>query len=106
MRRRWLVKAHIFLFIFPVVSFANLLCLRTQRAGTHAGSNPFKERTLCVPLAPDALGKTLEAMDELDLAEHMPEGMNPLLWEQFCHIRRTKVETEHKVMRAHGYIRN
>lgn len=98
MQPRWLIEAHIFLFIFPVVSFANLLCLRTQRTGTHAGSNPFKERTLCVPLAPDALGKTLEAMDELDHAEHMPEGMNPLLWEQFCHIRRTKVETEHKVM--------
>lgn len=105
MRPQCLVEAHVFLFILPVISFTNLSCLRTQRAGTHAGSNPFKERTLCVPLAPDALCKTLEAMDELDHAEHMPEGMNPLLWEQFCHIRRTKIETEHKVMWAHGYVR-
>lgn len=39
----------------------------------------------------------LEAMHELDHVDHMPEGMNPLLWEQFCHLRRLKVETEHKV---------
>lgn len=81
-----------FLFLFS--------CLRTQKAGAHGGSNPFKERSLRVHLAPDALDKMLEAMHELDHAEHMPEGMNPLLWEQFCHLRRLKVETEHKVIRA------
>lgn len=75
-------------------------CLRTQKVGAHGGSNPFKERSLRVHLAHDALDKMLEAMDELDHAEHIPEGMNPLLWEQFCHMRRLKVETEHKVTRA------
>lgn len=75
-------------------------CLRTQKAGAHGGSNPFKTRSLRVHLAPDALDKMLEAMDELDHVDHMPEGMNPLLWEQFCHLRRLKVETEHKVRRV------
>lgn len=75
-------------------------CLRTQRTGAHSGANPFKTRSLRVHVAPDALDKMLEAMHELDHVDYMPEGMNPLLWEQFCHLRRLKVETEHKVIRV------
>lgn len=101
---RWLTEpCFLFVFLTSRSSAARVFlcsCLRTQRAGAHGGSNPFKERSLRVHLAHDALDKMLEAMDELDHAEHMPEGMNPLLWEQFCHLRRLKVETEHKVMQA------
>lgn len=69
-------------------------------------SNPFKERYLCSSLAPDAFGKMLKAMEELDAPENMPEGLSPSIWERFCLVRRTKVESEHKVRRACGHIKD
>lgn len=65
-------------------------------------SNPSKERYLCGSLPPDAFCKMLKAMGELDAPENMPEGLSPSVWERFCLVRRTKVESEHKVRRAHG----
>lgn len=65
-------------------------------------SNSFRERFLCGSLAPDAFCKMLKAMEELDAPENMPEGLSLSVWERFCVVRRTKVESEHKVRRAHG----
>ncbi|XP_060943830.1 cilia- and flagella-associated protein 43 [Limanda limanda] len=68
--------------------------LRTQ---TDNNPNPFRDQRLCGSQAPDALGKMLKAMGELDAPEHKPEGLNPSIWERFCLVRRTKVESEQKV---------
>ncbi|XP_034537901.1 cilia- and flagella-associated protein 43 isoform X3 [Notolabrus celidotus] len=68
--------------------------MRTQTANN---TNPFKEQRLCGSLAPDALGKMLKAMEELDAPENMPEGLNRSIWEKFCLVRRMKVESEQKV---------
>uniref|UniRef100_A0A672JAF0 Uncharacterized protein n=1 Tax=Salarias fasciatus TaxID=181472 RepID=A0A672JAF0_SALFA len=57
----------------------------------------LKEHRLCASLPPDALGKMLKAMEDLDSPENMPGGLNPSIWERFCAIRRTKVESEHQV---------
>ncbi|XP_068183619.1 cilia- and flagella-associated protein 43 [Antennarius striatus] len=45
----------------------------------------------------DALDNLLKAMEELDAPENMPEGLDPFVWERFCHVRRIKVESEHKL---------
>lgn len=71
--------------------------MRTQ---TDNNSSPFKEQRLCGSLAPDALSKMLKTMEELDAPENIPEGLNPLIWERFCLVRRTKVESEQKVKRG------
>ncbi|XP_028458704.1 cilia- and flagella-associated protein 43 isoform X2 [Perca flavescens] len=71
--------------------------VQKMRTQTDDNSNPFKEQRLCGSLAPDALGKILKAMEELDAPENIPEGLNPSIWERFCLVRRTKVESEKKV---------
>ncbi|XP_071336498.1 cilia- and flagella-associated protein 43 isoform X2 [Trachinotus anak] len=71
--------------------------VQKMRTQTDNNSNPFKEQRLCGSLAPDALGKMLKAMEELDAPENIPEGLNPSIWERFCLVRRTKVESEQKV---------
>ncbi len=68
--------------------------MRTQ---TEKNSNPFKEQRLCGSQDPDALGKMLKAMEELDAPENKPEGLNTAIWERFCLVRKTKVEIEQKV---------
>lgn len=68
-----------------------------MRSHTDNIYNPFKEQRLCGSLAPDALGKMLKAMEELDAPENIPEGLNPSIWERFCLVRRAKVESEQKV---------
>lgn len=75
--------------------------MRTQ---TDDNSNPFKEQRLCGSLAPDALGKILKAMEELDAPENIPEGLHPSIWERFCLVRRTKVESEKKVKSGYGQV--
>ncbi|KAM6922521.1 cilia- and flagella-associated protein 43 [Lycodopsis pacificus] len=72
---------------------------RVEKMRTQAdnSSSLFKEQRLCGSLAPDALGKMLKAMDELDALENAPEGMKIQIWERFCLVRRTKVEIEQKV---------
>ncbi|KAK2824393.1 hypothetical protein Q5P01_021568 [Channa striata] len=64
---------------------------------TDNSSSPFKDQRLCGSQAPDALGKLLKAMEELDAPKNIPEGLNPSVWERFCLVRRTKVESEQKV---------
>ncbi|XP_030297865.1 cilia- and flagella-associated protein 43 isoform X2 [Sparus aurata] len=72
---------------------------RVQKIRTQSdhNSNPLKEQRLCGSLAPDALSNMLKAMEELDAPQNMPEGLNPSIWENFCFVRKTKVESEHKV---------
>ncbi|XP_035519235.1 cilia- and flagella-associated protein 43 [Morone saxatilis] len=71
--------------------------VQKMRTQTDNNSNPLKEQRLCGSLAPDSLSKMLQAMEELDAPENMPEGLNPSIWERFCVVRRTKVESEQKV---------
>ncbi|NWQ72780.1 CFA43 protein, partial [Columbina picui] len=47
----------------------------------------------------DALTTLMKAMDELDSSEHMPNGLDPSIWENFCLARRNKVESEEVVKR-------
>ncbi|XP_029962541.1 cilia- and flagella-associated protein 43 [Salarias fasciatus] len=72
---------------------------RVQKMRAQVDINPslLKEHRLCASLPPDALGKMLKAMEDLDSPENMPGGLNPSIWERFCAIRRTKVESEHQV---------
>ncbi|XP_077350992.1 cilia- and flagella-associated protein 43 isoform X2 [Festucalex cinctus] len=42
-------------------------------------------------------GHKKNAMEELDSLRSMPEGLNLPVWEKFCQIRRTKIDTEHKI---------
>ncbi|XP_029304967.1 cilia- and flagella-associated protein 43 isoform X2 [Cottoperca gobio] len=72
---------------------------RVQKMSTQTDNNPnpFKEQRLCGSLAPDALGKMMKAMEELDAPENIPEVVSPSIWERFCRVRRTKVESEQKV---------
>ncbi|NWW45139.1 CFA43 protein, partial [Pedionomus torquatus] len=44
-----------------------------------------------------ALTLLMKAMDELDSPEHMPNGLDPSIWEHFCLSRRNKMETEELV---------
>ncbi|XP_039994475.1 cilia- and flagella-associated protein 43 [Xiphias gladius] len=71
--------------------------VQKMRTQTDNNYNPLKEQRLCGSLAPDALGKMLKAMEELDAPENIPEGLNPSIWERFCFVRRSKVESEQKV---------
>ncbi|KAF3708148.1 Cilia- and flagella-associated protein 43 [Channa argus] len=66
---------------------------RVQKLRTQTdSSSPLKEQRLCGSQTPDALGKMLKAMEELDAPKNIPEGLNPSIWERFCLVRRTKVE--------------
>ncbi|XP_040905777.1 cilia- and flagella-associated protein 43 [Toxotes jaculatrix] len=71
--------------------------VQKMRTQTDSSSSLFKDQRLCGSLAPDALGKMLKAMEELDAPENIPEGLNTSIWERFCLVRRTKVESEQKV---------
>ncbi|XP_031453373.1 cilia- and flagella-associated protein 43 isoform X2 [Phasianus colchicus] len=45
----------------------------------------------------DALTHLMKAMDELDNPEHMPNGLDPSIWESFCLARRNKFKSEQLV---------
>ncbi|KAM4607453.1 cilia- and flagella-associated protein 43 [Polymixia lowei] len=72
---------------------------RVQRMRTQTDNNisPFKERLLFGWAATDGLCQMLKAMEELDAAENMPEGLEPSIWERFCLVRRAKVGSEQQV---------
>uniref|UniRef100_A0A5F8H8Z6 Cilia- and flagella-associated protein 43 n=1 Tax=Monodelphis domestica TaxID=13616 RepID=A0A5F8H8Z6_MONDO len=71
---------------------------RLPRHKAHVESNsPFSIRLESDRLKKDHFSKIMEAMDELDKPEHMPEGLEPSAWKYFCAARRTKLENEHKV---------
>ncbi|XP_049456039.1 cilia- and flagella-associated protein 43 isoform X1 [Epinephelus fuscoguttatus] len=73
---------------------------RVQKIKTQTDNNnssPFKNQRLCGSLAPDALGKMLKAVEELDTPENVPAGLSPLIWERFRLVRKAKIESEHKI---------
>uniref|UniRef100_A0A3P9LZI2 Cilia- and flagella-associated protein 43 n=1 Tax=Oryzias latipes TaxID=8090 RepID=A0A3P9LZI2_ORYLA len=58
---------------------------------------PRGQRVKTPSQTPDVLNQMLKAMDELDEPEKMPFGLNPSVWQRFCLVRRSKVESEQKV---------
>ncbi|XP_061915201.1 cilia- and flagella-associated protein 43 isoform X2 [Entelurus aequoreus] len=42
-------------------------------------------------------GPKKNAMEELDAPKNMPEGANATVWEKFCHVRKTKIDSEHNI---------
>ena len=73
-----------------------------MRTETDNNLSLFKEQRLCGSMAPDALGKMLKAMEELDAPENIPEVVSQPVWERFCLVRNTKVKSEHKVKTSRG----
>ncbi|KAM6329855.1 cilia- and flagella-associated protein 43 isoform 2-T2 [Podargus strigoides] len=45
----------------------------------------------------DALTLLMKVVDELDSPEHMPDGLDPSMWERFCLARRKKIKSEELV---------
>ncbi|XP_027707432.1 cilia- and flagella-associated protein 43-like [Vombatus ursinus] len=66
-----------------------------QRAHVESTS-PFGNR-LGSGKVKDTLAQIMKAMDDLDAPHHMPEGLDPGVWQYFCAARRTKIENEQKV---------
>ncbi|KFQ92239.1 WD repeat-containing protein 96, partial [Nipponia nippon] len=60
-------------------------------------ANPYGERSGSAEDYKDALTLLMKAMDELDSPEHMPNGLDPSVWERFCLARRNKMESEELV---------
>uniref|UniRef100_A0A669PYB1 Cilia- and flagella-associated protein 43 n=1 Tax=Phasianus colchicus TaxID=9054 RepID=A0A669PYB1_PHACC len=60
---------------------------------------PSRSRTCSVSAEDykDALTHLMKAMDELDNPEHMPNGLDPSIWESFCLARRNKFKSEQLV---------
>lgn len=48
----------------------------------------------------DELTRLMKAMDELDNPEHMPNGLDPSIWESFCLARRNKFKSEQLVCKC------
>ncbi|XP_008427595.1 cilia- and flagella-associated protein 43 isoform X2 [Poecilia reticulata] len=71
---------------------------RIQRRGTQSvdDSNVFRQHGLNTP-APDGLSQILAGMEEMDAPENMPKGVTQSVWEKFCAVRKTKVESEQKI---------
>ncbi|XP_054654462.1 cilia- and flagella-associated protein 43 [Dunckerocampus dactyliophorus] len=42
-------------------------------------------------------GPKKHAMEELDAPRNMPEGLSATVWEKFCQVRKTKIDSEHNV---------
>ncbi|MEQ2168707.1 hypothetical protein GOODEAATRI_017609, partial [Goodea atripinnis] len=68
------------------------------RAQTENATNLFKEHHLNASQAPDGFSQMLKAMEELDAPENMPEEINLSIWERFCFVRKTKVESEQTML--------
>ncbi|XP_009572136.1 PREDICTED: WD repeat-containing protein 96, partial [Fulmarus glacialis] len=60
-------------------------------------ANPYGDCSGSAEDHKDALTLLMKAMDELDSPEHMPNGLDPSIWEHFCLARRNKMESEELV---------
>ncbi|XP_074089862.1 cilia- and flagella-associated protein 43-like isoform X4 [Macrotis lagotis] len=58
---------------------------------------PFGERLGSGKIKKVNLLQIMKAMDDLDNPRHMPEGLDPGVWQYFCAARRTKIEYEYRV---------
>ncbi|KAK7508542.1 hypothetical protein BaRGS_00000108 [Batillaria attramentaria] len=56
--------------------------------------NPFSERPSTARQQAQAKSTLDVALDDLDKASNMPEGLDPGVWHRMCHYRRTKIESE------------
>ncbi|KAM6092199.1 cilia- and flagella-associated protein 43 isoform 2-T3 [Theristicus caerulescens] len=57
-------------------------------------ANPYGDCSGSAEGYKDALTPLMKAMDELDSPGHMPNGLDPSVWEHFCLARRNKMESE------------
>ncbi|GAA6112212.1 cilia- and flagella-associated protein 43-like, partial [Tachysurus ichikawai] len=57
----------------------------------------FKDSPVLSQAATEGPSQRVKTLEELDLPENMPEGLDPVVWQRFCLARRTKVESEQKV---------
>lgn len=89
---QWLSKTVFKAEIVPTVSRVQRL-----RAQAENASNMLRPNRLNGSQAPDGLSQMLTAMEELDAPENMPEELNLVIWERFCFVRKTKVESEQRV---------
>lgn len=64
---------------------------QTDKAGL------FKESPVLSRAVAEGLSQMMKAMEELDVPQNMPEGLDPAVWERLCLARRKKVESEQKV---------
>ncbi|KFU85366.1 WD repeat-containing protein 96, partial [Chaetura pelagica] len=60
-------------------------------------ANPYKDCSGSAEDYKESLTLLMKAMDELDSSEHMPNGLDPSVWEHFCIARRNKMESEELV---------
>ncbi|KAF1504254.1 hypothetical protein FQV17_0008314, partial [Megadyptes antipodes antipodes] len=60
-------------------------------------ANPYGDSSGSAEDYKGALTLLMKAMDELDSPEHMPNGLDPSIWEHFCLARRNKMESEELV---------
>lgn len=60
-------------------------------------ANPYGDSSVSDEDYTEALTLLMKAMDELDSPEHMPDGLDPSVWERFCLARRNKIKSEELV---------
>lgn len=63
-------------------------------------ANPYGNCSASTEDYKDILTCLMKAMDELDNPKHMPDGLDPSIWEQFCQARRSKMESEQLVCKS------
>lgn len=63
-------------------------------------ANPYGNCSASTEDYKDILSCLMKAMDELDNPKHMPDGLDPSIWEQFCQARRSKMESEQLVCKS------
>ncbi|XP_076460305.1 cilia- and flagella-associated protein 43-like [Babylonia areolata] len=59
--------------------------------------NPFAERPSTARQNAQAQSALDAALADLDKPVHMPEGLEPSIWQRMCQYRRTKIESENMV---------
>lgn len=67
-------------------------------------ANPYGDCSASSEDYKDILTCLMEAMDELDKPEHMPDGLDPSIWERFCQARRNKMESEQLVCKSFTFL--
>ncbi|XP_063303391.1 cilia- and flagella-associated protein 43 [Pelobates fuscus] len=73
---------------------------RVQRLRTQTDSAaPFSDRPGSAMAYSESLAQLMQAMDEFDAPENIPEGLELPVWERFCKTRRSKMEIEQQVKR-------
>uniref|UniRef100_A0A8B9BQ22 Cilia- and flagella-associated protein 43 n=1 Tax=Anser brachyrhynchus TaxID=132585 RepID=A0A8B9BQ22_9AVES len=93
-------KMYFFYVIKNKKEILHVLCMYTRtpmRKMLPDSANPYGDCSASSEDYKDILTCLMEAMDELDKPEHMPDGLDPSIWERFCQARRNKMESEQLV---------